>query len=75
MVSKIVAHGLELLCALSTELELLSCSETCGIFWTRDRTPVPGIGGQILVHCTTKKKSNKYTFLFVDLYISLLGLP
>ena len=33
----------------------LSCSVACGIFQTRDRTCVPCIGRQILIHCTTSK--------------------
>ena len=37
------------------ELRLVGLTRTWGSSWTRDRTHVPGTGGQILYHWTTRE--------------------
>ena len=41
-------------CRVSSCAHGLSCSEACGIFGTRARTPVPCVGRWILNHCATR---------------------
>ena len=54
----LLVAGHRLLIAVAPHLSFCSCSVApwyVGCSWTRDRTCVPCIGRQILIHCTTRE--------------------